>query len=240
MTPLFDDVLVPHDLTDLSDAAFAGVAALGTRVRRLHVVHVLKRVDPNVPGLVWSRDEDAARMEHARTALRGRLRGTPYEEATVHVRVGDPGSRIVELAREVGAGLIVMPSHGRVGLARLMLGSVAEHVARFARCPVLVLPTGAVVADPGHPEFVPAEVAAPREDQVDVLGSEVCQRVEQTPGHLAALRIALPVGEDPAWWESALEARLAEAGIAFVDLAFTERPVSRAAVLDARFEDRFV
>ena len=53
--------------------------------------------------------------------------------------LGDPGHQIAEFAKEAGAGLIVMPSHGRTGLTHLLIGSVAERVVRFAHCPVLVL-----------------------------------------------------------------------------------------------------
>jgi nucleotide-binding universal stress UspA family protein len=55
------------------------------------------------------------------------------------VAFGDPGQRITAYAEEVGADVIVMPSHGRTGLKRLLLGSVAERVLRLAHCPVLVL-----------------------------------------------------------------------------------------------------
>ncbi|MEQ1506209.1 MAG: universal stress protein, partial [Myxococcota bacterium] len=140
---MIEHLLVPHDLTERSDAGLGAASALGAAIGTLHVVHVLARIDPTTPGVVWPRDEDTRRTEHARTALTARLRGTPYAGAIVHVKVGDPASRIVELAREIGAGLIVVPSHSRTGLPRLVLGSVAEHVARFAPCPVLVLPAGA-------------------------------------------------------------------------------------------------
>ena len=53
--------------------------------------------------------------------------------------IGDPGSEITKLAKEVGAHLIIMPSHGRTGISRLLLGSVAERVLRLSHCPVLVL-----------------------------------------------------------------------------------------------------
>jgi nucleotide-binding universal stress UspA family protein len=55
---------------------------------------------------------------------------------------------IADLAKELNANLIVMPSHGRSGVSRLLLGSVAERVLRLANCPVLVL-RGAEFADGG-------------------------------------------------------------------------------------------
>jgi nucleotide-binding universal stress UspA family protein len=50
-----------------------------------------------------------------------------------------PSDCIVRYAEKVGAGLIVMPSHGRTGMNHMLIGSVAERVVRHARCPVLVL-----------------------------------------------------------------------------------------------------
>src|SRR5262249_48839479 len=52
---------------------------------------------------------------------------------------GDPAVEIIRLAAEVKANLIVMGTHGRTGLGRLMMGSVAEAVLRRAPCPVLTL-----------------------------------------------------------------------------------------------------
>lgn len=52
--------------------------------------------------------------------------------------LGDPAQEIVQLAGDERADLIVMASHGRTGLARTLVGSVAEHVLRHAPCPVLI------------------------------------------------------------------------------------------------------
>ena len=57
----------------------------------------------------------------------------------VECLVGDPGKEIVDLAESLRANMIIMPSHGRKGLSRLLLGSVAERVLRLASCPVLIL-----------------------------------------------------------------------------------------------------
>ena len=54
-------------------------------------------------------------------------------------RFGDPGHQIAQYAEEAKADLIVLPSHGRSGLQRLLIGSVAERVVRHAPCPVLVV-----------------------------------------------------------------------------------------------------
>ncbi|MBA4019959.1 MAG: universal stress protein [Pirellula sp.] len=60
----------------------------------------------------------------------------PYEH---HLVYGAPADAIVALAKKENADLIVMCSHGRTGLGRLLLGSVAELVMRRAECPVLIV-----------------------------------------------------------------------------------------------------
>ncbi len=60
----------------------------------------------------------------------------PFEHRLVE---GAPADAIVALAKEEGVDLIVMSSHGRTGLGRLLLGSVAEVVTRRAECPVLIV-----------------------------------------------------------------------------------------------------
>jgi len=67
---------------------------------------------------------------------------------------GDPASEIVRYARESGTDLIVMGTHGRTGLERLLMGSVAEKVMREATCSVLVvkLPKGMSVPARGDLE----------------------------------------------------------------------------------------
>jgi nucleotide-binding universal stress UspA family protein len=60
-------------------------------------------------------------------------------EAAIDVRVGSPDAEIVACARERGADLIVMGSHGRTGLERLLMGSVSERVIGQAECPVMVV-----------------------------------------------------------------------------------------------------
>ncbi|HEX7481280.1 MAG TPA: universal stress protein [Polyangiales bacterium] len=60
----------------------------------------------------------------------------------LHARLveGAPAGGIVEFAKELAADLVIMGTHGRTGLAHLMLGSVAERVVRSASCPVLTVP----------------------------------------------------------------------------------------------------
>ena len=67
--------------------------------------------------------------------VRGQFQG-PWDVAVV---AGHPADAIVREARERGADLIVMGTHGRTGLAKLFLGSVASRVVTAAHCPVLTV-----------------------------------------------------------------------------------------------------
>jgi nucleotide-binding universal stress UspA family protein len=59
--------------------------------------------------------------------------------AEAHLRVGAAAAEIVDLAQEIGAGLIVMGSRGLGGIRRALMGSVSDSVVRHAHCPVLVV-----------------------------------------------------------------------------------------------------
>jgi nucleotide-binding universal stress UspA family protein len=65
----------------------------------------------------------------------------PEQNVCVEHRLGqgDPATVIVNIAQDAGAGLIVMGTHGRTGLGRVLMGSVAEQVLRKAPCPVLTV-----------------------------------------------------------------------------------------------------
>jgi nucleotide-binding universal stress UspA family protein len=73
-------------------------------------------------------------------AMRRRLDG-PDLQHSVETRTGqgDAAAEILRTAQEIGGNLIVMGTHGRTSIWRLLMGSVAEAVLRRARCPVLVM-----------------------------------------------------------------------------------------------------
>jgi universal stress protein A len=72
-----------------------------------------------------------------RDMLEGVVPASPGVEIELRLVSGDPAAAIVELAENEEADMIVMGTHGRTGLARLVMGSVAEAVVRRAKCPVL-------------------------------------------------------------------------------------------------------
>lgn len=132
-------VLVPVDFSEASlkavDVALKMVAAPSD----IHLIHVLPMLAPAEPGVIWNAIDDESREKHVREALAERLADDLFAAVQFKVAIGDPGHEIADYAEEVGADLIVLPSHGRTGITRLLVGSVAERVVRLAHCPVLVL-----------------------------------------------------------------------------------------------------
>ena len=96
----------------------------------------------------------SGRREADRQYWRDQLEQIRPVDARISVRhvfrEGDPAAEIIRHAAESGTDLIVMGTHGRTGLERLLLGSVAEKVMREAPCSVLVvkLPKGVPVPEP--------------------------------------------------------------------------------------------
>ena len=134
-------IVVPVDFSDESlDAVKVARQQLAEQDRDLHVIHVVPELPAaTYPGLTQDPLDDELRTREATEALQRALCETASDEISIDVRVGDAGHRIVEFAKEISADLIVMPSHGRSGLSRVLLGSVAERVTRHAPCPVLIL-----------------------------------------------------------------------------------------------------
>lgn len=133
----YETVVVPVDLSDASLEAvkLAAAAAEPGALRVLHVVESAHLADPYA---VWLDVDDQRRLAAATEHLKGRLAQIGLD-LQAEVRLGIPAQRIVEYAEEIGADLIVLPTHGRTGPTRWLMGSVAEKVARLAPCAVLVL-----------------------------------------------------------------------------------------------------
>jgi nucleotide-binding universal stress UspA family protein len=132
-------VVVPVDFSDESFAALDTALHLVAQPEHIHVVHVLPVLEPIEPEGLWSTMDDESRRRHTEEALRQRLNETRHQGVQIAVLFGDPGHEIADYAQQVKAELIVLPSHGRRGLSRLLIGSTAERVVRLAHCPVLVL-----------------------------------------------------------------------------------------------------
>jgi nucleotide-binding universal stress UspA family protein len=129
-------ILVAVDFTAVSRLALEyGRELCRSLDARLHVLHVMENpflrpmvMDPHVLATRTGEQLDAMLTETDRRALR----------ATATVRMSDaPAAAIVEYAARTGVDLIVVGTHRRRRLERLLIGSVAERVSRTAACPVL-------------------------------------------------------------------------------------------------------
>jgi nucleotide-binding universal stress UspA family protein len=131
-------IVAPVDLSEVSDRSLAVAREMATDPKQIVALHVglpYTAVEQPYMDLI----DERARRKELEESVRKRYEGDKFGGIRVEVRFGDPGSEIASFAKEIGSGLIIMPSHGRTGLAHLLIGSVAERVIRYAPCPVLVL-----------------------------------------------------------------------------------------------------
>jgi nucleotide-binding universal stress UspA family protein len=134
-------ILHPTDFSERSESAFQLACALardhGARLVVLNVMVPPVLVVGNglvVPEPPTYREESAEKLRQ----LKALVPGVAIEH---HLVEGDPVREILRVAKDSSADLIVMGTHGWTGLARLLMGSVAENVVRKAECPVLTLKT---------------------------------------------------------------------------------------------------
>jgi universal stress protein A len=147
MAPFVRRILVPTDFSDGSNRALTLAMKFAKLLRAaidlLHVQPIPTFTPvPAVPGAVPLPPpvpEAAQGIQESLAVLAAGVREAGLECQTGTVE-GNPGDEIVDYARKIGADLIVMGTHGRGGLRRVLLGSVAEKVLRAACCPVLVVP----------------------------------------------------------------------------------------------------
>ncbi len=140
-------ILVPHDFGTGSDHALAYAVdlakALGAEVTVMHAFEIPMVGFPD--GTLVATPELVSRMlEGVNVGLKKALELHSGAGVAMHalVKQGPTWQTITETATEAAADLIVMGSHGRHGISRALLGSVAEKVVRMAHCPVLTLHPG--------------------------------------------------------------------------------------------------
>ncbi len=181
-------IVVGVDFTDAGDHALDEAIALAMRLEsdELHPVFVIADDARERMDLV-DRELSSAR-DRLRERVLGRMyaRGADGEHPVVfHVRIGDPAEAIHQVAVDVGADFVVVGTHARRGLEKMLIGSVAEALVRAARLPVIVarpkqlheLPKTAA-PDPAHPS---CDLHAPRVMQSELL------HVGKRSSHIAGL-----------------------------------------------------
>lgn len=139
-TRMYDAILFPTDGSPGSDTALDHALDIARRFDA--TLHVLSIADTDRDSATVVRGEVVSALERQSEAAvesvadRARGRGV---EVVEEVTRGDPTETILEYAADHDVDLLVMPTHGRRGLDRFLLGSVTEKVVRAADVPVLTI-----------------------------------------------------------------------------------------------------
>ena len=138
----FKKILCPVQLDDSEQVALDLASRLAkdmdATVYLMHVVPILPIDAPNVTITVHSQAADEASLRLQELAAK-ELAGLKSEIITRVAGPGEVARTVLEVATELDTDLIVLKTHGRSGLAHLIMGSVAEQIVRRAHCPVLTL-----------------------------------------------------------------------------------------------------
>ena len=145
---MFSRILLPTDFSDCSAEAANVVKLLaerfGSAITILHVLDEPAALDPMFRGdvpleLLRGRMEKFAK-ESMEAFVSAHFSG--YSKFDTILAAGIPYREIIGKARECGAGLIVIGTHGRTGVEHVIFGSTAEKVVRYSPCPVLTVRKG--------------------------------------------------------------------------------------------------
>ncbi len=140
------NVLCAVDFSDTSRHALEHAAAIAgwyhSKVTALHVMQSLYFASPPVLFADFAMAPSDTDRAQAREWLAEWVSHTPTQGVPIDVQVTDglPHRRILQYAAGLPADLVVLGTHGRSGVERMLMGSVAEKVLRKAECPVLTVP----------------------------------------------------------------------------------------------------
>lgn len=143
--PQVKRILAPTDFSSGAERALQWAVGLGelleAEVVILHVLDLSLAAAAGFPAQVAAMPAAGELMERVRqeTSVEMSRLANRFPHAETMMREGSPRPVILEVAKEIGADLIVMGTHGRTGLAHVFFGSVAEHVVRHSRIPVLTV-----------------------------------------------------------------------------------------------------
>ena len=144
--PLAKTILVATDFSDGSNEALQRAIALARLVGgSLEIVHVIELgVEDPFGGHIYGSDHQSAVDRMMERLVRQVEAGGVA--CMAKILEGNAATQITDRARSIGADTIVVGTHGRTGLAHVVLGSIAERVVRHATCPVLTVPFSKKVA----------------------------------------------------------------------------------------------
>jgi nucleotide-binding universal stress UspA family protein len=130
---------------DVSRAIVTQFRAEHTEIRVLHVLQPIAPAPPQMaPGYAPELDDQKKPARELVERIAKELRSAGFK-VDAAVEAGDIRERMIDSAAEWGADLIVVGSHGQRGIRRFLLGSVAEFVARHAKCSVEIVRTPASI-----------------------------------------------------------------------------------------------
>jgi nucleotide-binding universal stress UspA family protein len=141
MRTMITSILVPTDFSRPSEQALTYARSLAQRFgASLHLLHVVNRplLAEGLAAEAFMNEGTAMGSDMVEVA-QDRLRKQAPDATSASVVFGYAAKSIVQHASRLGVDLIVMGSHGRTGVAHILLGSVAEAVIRTAQCPVLTV-----------------------------------------------------------------------------------------------------
>jgi universal stress protein A len=140
---MFQRIVCATDFSDTAEAAWEMACGLaGVHRAELTLVHVFPDLPPSpdvaVPSVmeVWEEQRRWVSQELERRVADAVARGL---RSRAVLKMGPAAAGLVEAVNEVGGDLVVVGTHGRTGLERVLLGSVAEQVVRAAPCAVLTV-----------------------------------------------------------------------------------------------------
>jgi nucleotide-binding universal stress UspA family protein len=133
-------ILCPVDFSEHGEAAISYATSLAKEYNaELHFVHVFEEPHAYVDGGFASAPLPAIDLDEEKAKLDLVEPASPDVAYRRKMIVGRPSEELVKYAAEESIDLIIMGTHGRTGLGRLLMGSVAESIVRKATCPVLTI-----------------------------------------------------------------------------------------------------
>jgi nucleotide-binding universal stress UspA family protein len=218
---MYRQIMVPLDGSEVAEQALAVADQLARLYRRRAVlggvtIHLVRVVDP-IPVLPWGASPfgmlnmPESTLDHETEAAAEYLEMVRYRlstaglEVRVSTLIGTVSAALLEYERSARIDLVIMSSHGRTGLARLVMGSVAESLMRQGQAPVLLVhPSGdplrldhAVVPLDGSPEAERALLALRELSLNAVREATLLQVIYNSQQYLPAMRYLSRIALQP-------------------------------------------